>query len=196
MSANNNGKAYIITYTGKQFFLLKAKPEDIDVLDIAHALAMQCRWTGHSRFHYSIAQHAYYCSYIGPENEAFERLNHDDSEAYMGDMNRPLKHYTEAGVAYRHQEAKLERTIKEAFGIQPIESPSVGIADEIMLYAEKRQLLPKTDWEGFSASAYDLGKTDAEPSPTSGPIIEQWTPEQAEENFLRRWYELYRKRIN
>lgn len=196
MSANNNGKAYIITYTGRQFFLLQAEPEDICVRDIAHALAMQCRWTGHCKFHYSIAQHAYYCSYIGPEESAFERLNHDDSEAYMGDMNRPLKHYTEAGVAYRQQEAKLERTIKEAFGIHPVEHPSVGVADEIMLWAEKRQLLPVTTWEGFSATACDLGKSSEEPDPNSGPIIEQWTPEQAEANFLRRWYELQNRRIN
>ena len=188
MSANNNGKAYIITYTGKQFFLLQAKPEDISVTDIAHALAMQCRWTGHSKFHYSIAQHAYYCSFIGPESEAFERLNHDDSEAYMGDMNRPLKHYTEAGVAYRHQEAKLERTIKESFGIQPVESKSVKEADEIMLYTEKAQLLPAVNFEG--SNIYPA----VPPSETL--VIEQWSPEEAERRFLSRWYELYRKRIN
>lgn len=188
MSANNNGKAYIITYTGRQFFLLQAEPEDICVRDIAHALAMQCRWTGHCKFHYSIAQHAYYCSYIGPEEFAFERLNHDDSEAYMGDMNRPLKHYTEAGVAYRHQEAKLERTIKEAFGIYPVEHPSVHVADEVMLYTEKAQLLPVVEFEG--SNVYPPT------APSETLVIERWTPEQAEANFLRRWYELQNRRIN
>jgi hypothetical protein len=74
---NQVNKAYIGTFTGKKFFLLKPRLVDIDIRDIAHGLAMQCRWTGQCKHHYSIAQHCYYCSFLGPEAEALDRLLHD-----------------------------------------------------------------------------------------------------------------------
>lgn len=180
-------KAYIATFTGKKFFLLEPRIEDIDIRDIAHALAMQCRWTGHSRFHYSVAQHAYYCSFLGPENEAFHRLNHDDSEAYIGDMNRPLKHYTDAGTAYRKVEQPLQNLIYDAFGLSHIEPLSVHAADNAMLYAEKEQIM-----------GYTFGEAQKW-TPTEAPAnitIEQWSPEKAETMFLNRFNELYKGRIN
>jgi 5'-deoxynucleotidase YfbR-like HD superfamily hydrolase len=187
---NDAVKAYIATVTGKKFFLLSPKLEDIDIQDIAHALAMQCRWTGHTKFHYSIAQHSYYCSFLGPESEAFDRLMHDASEAYIGDLNRPLKHYTEAGIAYRRQEAVIQRAIAERFGFSIIEPISVKIADNMMLYAEKNQIMNIR----FEASDYQGGtKID---TTAADVIIERWSPEQAKQMFLNRFEELYKTRVN
>ena len=139
---DNLDSAWIETYTGKKFFLLNPRVEDIDILDIAHGLSLQCRWTGQCKFHYSIAQHSYYCSLLGPKEEALERLLHDASESFMGDMNRPLKHFTDAGASYCRQERVVQSVIRERFGLSlTIESPSVHIADNQMLYAEKRQLM-------------------------------------------------------
>src|SRR5713226_1215903 len=109
-------KAWIITYTGKQFYHLNPQPEMVCIEDIAHSLAMLCRWTGHTKFHYSVAQHSIYCSRIGPQETALERLLHDASEAYLGDMNRPLKHFTNAGPAYREVESKVQTVIYRKFG--------------------------------------------------------------------------------
>jgi 5'-deoxynucleotidase YfbR-like HD superfamily hydrolase len=184
-------KAWIETFTGKKFYLLEPRIEDIDVLDIAHSLALQCRWTGHCKYHYSIAQHSWYCSFIGPENEAFHRLNHDDSEAFISDLSRPLKHYTSAGEAYRAVEEPLQSLIYNRFGLSSIEPSSVKIADNQMLYAEKRQLMGlvpwDTDWTDGSGSE-NLGTADV--------LIEQWSPAHAEDMFLQRFQELYNRRIN
>ena len=186
-NGNDKRKAYIATASGKQFFLLDPRLEDIDIHDIAHGLSLQCRWTGQCKFHYSIAQHSYLCSFVGPDNEAFDRLMHDASEAYIGDMNRPLKHYTAAGAAYMQVEAKLQRTIAERFGFSIVEPASVKLADNYLLYAERDQIVgykfdEAEDWERYK----DKGSI----------TIEQWHPSQAKQMFLNRFDELYKRRIN
>src|ERR1700676_520726 len=185
---NDAKKAYIVTFTGKQFFLLEPRLEDIDIVDIAHSLALQCRWTGHVKYHYSIAQHSYYCSFIGPEKEAFDRLMHDAPEAYIGDLNRPLKDYTEAGGAYRRREAIIQRAIAERFGYSVIEPVSVKLADNSMLYAEKGQLLNVEFEEAENWERYDEQQGTI--------IIDSWTPGEAKAMFLKRFEELYSHRLN
>lgn len=185
---NDTKKAYIATFTKKQFFLLVPRLEDIDIVDIAHALSLQCRWTGHCKFHYSVAQHSYYCSFIGPDKEAFDRLMHDAPEAYIGDLNRPLKHYTEAGVAYRRQEAIIQKAIAERFGFSVVEPPSVKIADNSMLFAEKKQIMGYT----FKEPQEEINQYDV----SNGIVIESWSPAQAKEMFLKRFEELYTGRLN
>jgi 5'-nucleotidase len=183
--------AWIETFTGKKFYLLSPRIEDVDIRDIAHSGAMLCRWTGHCKYHFSINQHAYYCSLLGPENEALHRLLHDASEVYMGDMNRPLKHFTPAGDIYRKQESEVQGIIYQAFGLSLIEPPSVHIADNQMLYAEKEQLMTDLKWEVDWTSgqgAENLGKVPI--------IIEQWSLEKAEQMFLNRFEELYKRRVN
>lgn len=181
---DNVDKAYIATYSGRQFFLLDPRVEDIDIHDIAHSLSLQCRWTGHTKYHYSIAQHSFYCSYAGPEGEALERLMHDASEAYIADLNRPMKHYTEAGAAYLKVEARIEDAISKRFGLQYPFPPSVKIADNLTLFAEKAQIMNYTfaeaqDWSGDGNKA-------------GNQVISQWSPEKAEAMFLGRFISLYK----
>jgi hypothetical protein len=178
-------KAWISTFTGKKFFLLHPRLKDIDIKDIAHSLSHQCRWTGHTRYHYSIAQHSWYCSFIGPESEALDRLMHDGSEAYMGDMNRPLKHFTQAGPAYRAQEAVVQNAIAVKYGLALVQPPSVHYADNLLLYAEKEQLIAghhrwKIKWGTGGVSARIK--------------IVRWTPEKAEKKFLERFRELNKRK--
>jgi hypothetical protein len=52
---------WIQTYTGKKFWPLDPRPEDVDIEDIAHALAMQCRFGGHCLRFYSNAEHSFWC---------------------------------------------------------------------------------------------------------------------------------------
>jgi uncharacterized protein len=178
-------KAWISTYTGKKFFLLHPRLKDIDIRDIAHALSMQCRWTGHPKFHYSVAQHSWYCSYLVPPSEAFDALMHDASEAYLGDMNRPLKHFTGAGPAYRAIEAVVQNAIAVRFEMRLVEPESVHIADNLMLYAEKKQLIRSKFRE---AQKWGRGAANVK--------ITRWTPEKAERMFLKRFRELIREHKN
>src|ERR1700757_1336901 len=98
--------AWIQTFSGKRFSLLEPQPDQICIEDIAHALSLQARFTGHVKYHYSVAQHCWYASQIVAPEFALEALMHDASEAYIGDMSRPMKHFTTAGVEYMKVEAK------------------------------------------------------------------------------------------
>ena len=95
MDEERNNDGWILTYTGRQFWPLDPKPEYICLTDIAHALAMKCRYTGHSREFFSVAQHCILCSWAAEEFGIDPRvaLLHDAAEAYLPDIATPLKHY-------------------------------------------------------------------------------------------------------
>lgn len=180
---NDASRAYIVTSSGIKFNLLETTPDMITVEDMAHSLANQCRWTGHSKFHYSIAQHSYYCSFLGPVENLFWHLNHDNSEAYIGDMNRPLKHFTEAGDAYRKVEHPLQTLIYQTVGLHGEEPESVKLADEAVLYAELEQLIPTPTFD--MASNNPFGRSKA-----ANIQIEEWSTRKAEQMWLDRYYYL------
>ena len=180
----DTSKAWIITYTGKKFYHLDPKPEMVCIEDIAHALSQTCRWTGHTRFHYSVAQHSVYASLICPPEFALDCLMHDASEAYLGDMNRPLKHFTAAGPAYREIEEKVEEVIFKKFGVRFPLPEVVKEADTQMLYAEKSQLMNVTEATKYEARKWNRDETEA------NIRVEKWTPRRAEKMFLRRFKEL------
>jgi hypothetical protein len=134
-------EAWIETYCGLRFDTLDPQPEMIDIRDIAHALSQLCRFTGHTKFPYSVGQHSIHCSYLTPVEDALWALMHDASEAYIGDMNRPLKHFSEAGKHYQKVEERIMTAICNKFGLSVVEPKSVTVADNQMVYAEKRDLM-------------------------------------------------------
>jgi uncharacterized protein len=180
-------KAWIQTYSGGIFHILDPKQDEINIKDIGHSLAMQCRFTGHVRHFYSIAEHCVLGSFIVPKKHALRFLMHDASEAYIADINRPLKHFTGVGAAYLPVEENIQDAIHEKFHLQLLdhdcavpEPACIKEADNAMLYAEKEQLLPPMDWEtkwGADTKAADVK-------------ILCWAPEVAEVEFLHRYYEL------
>jgi len=171
----------IETFTGRAFHLLEPRIDEIDIRDIAHALSLLCRFTGHVKHHYSVAQHCWYASMIVPEGFELEALLHDSPEAYVNDLSRPLKHFTEAGKYYREVEHKIESVIRRKFGLPSEMSPEVKIADNTMLYAEKAALMKPCEW---STNWGEHGKINFE--------IERWTPENAEHAYLWRFRQLTR----
>jgi 5'-deoxynucleotidase YfbR-like HD superfamily hydrolase len=178
-------KAWIITYTGKKFYHLNPQPEMVCEEDIAHSLSQLCRWTGHTRFHYSVAQHSVYASIICPQEIAFECLMHDASEAYLGDMNRPLKHFTAAGPAYLQIEEKVEQAIFKKFGLPYPMSEEVKKYDVQMLYAEKAQLMNVTEATQYESKKWGTDETEADIT------IHEWAPGYAKQAFLTRFRQLY-----
>lgn len=173
--------AWIQTYSNKKFHILAPRREEICVEDIAHALSMQCRYTGHCRWHYSVAQHAYLASLFVAAPFAYEALHHDDSEAYICDMNRPMKHFTAAGEAYLEVEDVIQTTINAIFGLPYDMSPEVKEADTRMLYAEKAVLMPPMEW------GEDWGIGTENPAPVA---VKRWSPLYAEMMYLWRHYQL------
>jgi uncharacterized protein len=171
-------RAWIQTYSGGQFHILDPQQDEILITDIGHALAMQCRFTGHVRRFYSVAEHCVHGSKLVPQKDALWFLLHDASEAFITDINRPLKHFTGIGIEYLPVEAKIMEAICQKFRLPIEEPPSVKKADNAMLFAEKEQLLAPLQWDQeWQGKAADIK-------------VKCWSPEVAEVEFLHRYYEL------
>jgi uncharacterized protein len=174
---------WIQTYTGRKFHLFDPQPDEICIEDIAHALAMQCRFAGHTRFHFSIAQHCYILSLLGKDIlQCFQLLMHDASEAYLVDVPRPLKPDL---TNYYEIEDRIMTVIAAKFGFDWPMTPEVKRMDTQMLFTERNQLLIRVeaaDWmKGFDEKDYPA-------FPITLPAIE---PFRAEQLFLSRFTELY-----
>lgn len=109
----------IQTYTGKMVNPFALHPEDVDIHDIAHSLARTCRYGGHTFGYLSVARHSIWVSDLlaarGHPELALTGLLHDASEAYLGDIPRPIKHQ-DAMLGYRSAEAAAEAVIAKVFG--------------------------------------------------------------------------------
>src|SRR5690606_29748913 len=79
------------TFTGRRFWPLDPRPDEICIEDIAHALSMQCRYAGHCLSFYSVAEHSVLLSQHVAEPFRRWALLHDASEAYLVDVPRPIK---------------------------------------------------------------------------------------------------------
>jgi len=90
MIENTDGD-WIQTYTGRIFYPFDPKPEDIDIEDIAHALSFTCRFGGHSKQYYSVAQHCVHVSMHSSKEHALWGLLHDADETYLTDVPKPIK---------------------------------------------------------------------------------------------------------
>lgn len=134
-------KGWIATYTGRQFYPLDPRPEDIDPVDIAHALSLQTRFTGHCPEPYSVAQHSVLVSLHCDMRDALWGLLHDASEAYICDLSRPAKEaLRKAGIAFYDEiEARIMRAVADRFGLTWPVPASVKRADEMLLTTEARQ---------------------------------------------------------
>jgi uncharacterized protein len=160
------------TFTGVQFWPLDPLPSEINIEDIAHSLANQCRFAGHVQRFYSVAQHSVLVSRIVPRQHALWGLLHDATEAYLVDLPRPVKRYSRLGEEYRGIEARLMQAICVRFDL-PFEEPRcVKYADDVLLMTEKRDLMPNSPAKW---------RETADPLPY--PIV-PWAPISAEEEFL------------
>lgn len=163
------------TFTGKQFFPLDPRPADVDIVDIAHALSMQCRYNGHVERFYSVAEHCVLVSQVVSPEHALWGLLHDATEAYVGDMVRPLKLHM---PAYCEVEDRVMVAIAEKFSIDQTMPQEVKNADSRLLLDERAALMgqPAGDWA-----------IAGEPF---GVQIQAWSPHLARAKYLRRFNEL------
>jgi uncharacterized protein len=173
-------KAWIETKSGTRFHILEPQQEEIAIVDIAHALSMMCRFTGHVRKFYSVAEHSWHVSHLVPAKEALWGLLHDASEAYIADINRPLKHFTPVGESYMKVEKKIMDAICKRFGLPSEEPEAIRNADTAMLYAEKSFLMTPLSWD----TKWGTG------NPAASVDIRCWGPEIGEAEFLHRFYHL------
>jgi len=131
--------SWILTNSGRQFNLLNPTADMICPNDIAHALGNLCRFNGHTRTHYSVAQHSLLVSSLVPEHDQLAALLHDATEAYIGDMTRPLKALM---PEFRMAEATIWKAICDRFNLALALPDSVLRADMVALATERRDLMP------------------------------------------------------
>lgn len=89
----------IRTYNGHYFDVFNPNPDQIDIEDIAHSLSLLCRFAGHIKSFYSVAEHSIWVAEKVSKKHALAALLHDASEAYLVDIPKPIKdeipHYLE-----------------------------------------------------------------------------------------------------
>jgi 5'-deoxynucleotidase YfbR-like HD superfamily hydrolase len=147
---------YIATYTGGQIAPLNPDPADINIEDVAHSLANQCRFTGHTRVFYSVAQHSTLVSELCPDKYRLWGLLHDATEAYLSDIARPIKRFSGTfGEIYSEVEDNLMKAVIERFGLEYVlpMPDAVKEADNILLANEIRHLMADSPlyagWEDY-----------------------------------------------
>lgn len=171
------------TSLGGGFWPFDPRAEDVHIEDIAHSLARLRRFNGHCQDYLSIAEHSVLVSKIGPDEEALERLLHDAAEFAIGDIISPIKRHPQVAAVIKPIEENIERAIAEAFDLVYPWSPSVHLADRLVVEEEQRRNVARS-WRG----AY---RTPDEPPEGAEPIeLMRLEPEAAEALFLETFHEL------
>lgn len=164
------------TYTGRAFWPLDPRADEVAIEDIAHALSLQCRFAGHCLWHYSVAQHSVLVARsIRAKGLALELvvwgLLHDAAEAYLVDLPRPVKGVVQG---YREAEAGVLRAVAEHFGLDTglAGLEVVHLADNEALATEKRDVMAPCDRQWAPL-----------PDPWADRI-ERWSPDEAMRAFM------------
>lgn len=174
--------AWIQTFTGRKFWPLDPRPEDVDIADLAHQLSNVCRYGGATRSFYSVAQHSVLVSRYVPRRFARVALLHDAAEAWIGDMVRPLKYQPEM-TEFRAAETRIERAVFQAFGVAVSAEAHAAVKkiDDQIIIDEIGCLMadPPAYWDRMG----DLEPLDIK--------IRAMPPRAAERAFFHRFYELF-----
>ena len=170
------------TYTGTAFYPRSPRVEDVNVIDIAHHLSCQSRYLGAASIGeadtiFSTAQHCcLLCDYIketgGSAMDCYQILHHDDAEAYLTDVPRPIKQYM---PEYKQWDHNIQMCIRSWLGIGDVPVPKWQDEVDSRIIADERAQV-------MSDSGLDWSH---DPEPLGVPI-DPWTPRQAEQNFLLR----------
>lgn len=164
------------TFSGKQFYPLDPRPDEIDTADIAHALSLLCRYGGHVDRFYSVAEHCVLMSQAVPAQHALAALLHDATEAYIVDVPRPLKRQLEG---YYEIEDNVWNALCLRFHLAGDLPAEVKDADNRILLTERNTLMSRT--------VHRWGVDGLAPLPV---IVTGWQPLEAERRYLDRLAEL------
>lgn len=149
----------IETWTGQRFKPFAATVGMIDPLDICGALSQLCRFGGHTRKFYSVAQHSVLVHDIieaallenshtieGKQQTLLAGLLHDAHEAYLLDVPAPIKPHVNGYACAAHQ---VQTVIDERFGVKHdlVDHQAIRLADKAALRIEARDLMHSGgDW--------------------------------------------------
>lgn len=195
------------TFSGQFVDVSNPRIDSIKLEDIAHALSQICRYGGHCRTFYSVAEHSVAVSKRMERRgcavwRQFAGLHHDDTEYVLGDVPRPTKplfgpRYAELSLLmdqiicdYLNMGRPYDRLIPSDFHARDVKD-----ADNWMLFVEARHLLPSKgiNWSGSQLDDWGV-RQDGLPGRIVTP--DYWhgglQPLAAEQLFLARHDELLR----
>lgn len=121
--------SFMQTVGGKQFYYRDPRPEDISIEDIAHSLSHICRFNGHTKLFYSVAEHSInVCNEVKDPEFKLCALLHDAHEAYVGDLISPMKGQIELRK-FKQLEERVWLAVALKFGLADKLPPEVVRAD-------------------------------------------------------------------
>ena len=183
---------WIQTASGTAFDLVYPSSGDVQIDDIACALSRICRFNGHTRRHYSVAEHSLLVAACMPTPYMQKvALLHDAAEAYVGDMTAPLK------IAIRGKYGQpssydavtdgVEQAIASRFclTLSDLRGEMIKKADLSVLALERDTFFP----EPRPRAWLDL------PDPPENLTVQCLAAEEAERRFLETWLSLESPRL-
>ena len=153
---------WIQTHSGERFHLFDPREYEVCLDDIAHSLAMKCRFGGFSRMFYSVAEHSIRVADYLKDNGYSKELQllglmHDAAEAFLPDFIGPAKEFwfvdlTDSTgqkklVPAKDLELLIQCVLFKKFKIRlptTRESIIVHRADKKLLATEKRDVLAES----------------------------------------------------
>jgi hypothetical protein len=171
-----DGLGFVETHTGT-FYL--EHPEFV-AEDIIHSLSLLCRFNGHCRRFYSVAEHSVLVAELMDRvtgGDPWEGLWHDGTEAYLSDVPAPFKQFF---PDWRVVEDRLDRHLRRVLSLPESKTKECKTADWLAVFIEAQDLLPSkgrnwADPEGIREEAIALH--------ANGWGISGYSPETAKNNF-------------
>lgn len=110
-------EGWIEIHNGVRFHFANPGPGEITAEGVAHSLSQLCRYNGHTKRFYSVAEHACLMSDWGWKHgytarECLTLLHHDDAEFIIGDLPRPIK---QTLPEFKAAETVLDEAVSKVF---------------------------------------------------------------------------------
>lgn len=135
----NRENGWITTANGEPFH--PDRPT-FNVEVIAHSLSQQCRFNGHTRTFYSVAEHSLMVAELMElmqTGDPFEGLMHDGCEAYIGDVPAPFK---QKNPTLKVFEDDIDNKLRPVFGLPAKKTLECKRADIMAMFIEAYWLMP------------------------------------------------------
>jgi len=176
---------WIQTVSGERFDY--TAPGGFRIWEIATALGNECRYGGHCKRFYSVAEHSVHvlgvvagrADMAGNKEALRAALLHDGAEAYCKDIPRPLKLLL---PRYRAIEDRVDAALRAQFRITHEHDEIVKWADMAVFRAEARQVQARPQ----QPHEQDPGGVDLA-GDVADITVRFLPPEQARDWFLSAW---------
>ena len=194
----------LTTFKGKIIDINNLTADDIDIEDIAHSLSMICRYNGHCKNFYSVAEHSFRLANYAHKLNLKEEYNrdlakclllHDATEAYVGDIVRAFK---ETMPQFQEIEDRIFETVFKKFGLwefyKNIAEAEVKEYDYRICFDEMYALFNEIDPHFYENRVKPLGISIM----SSNQDALGWTPAYAKDQFLvaAEFFELYKPEVS